>query len=218
MVRILFCLIFGTLYLVSCKDERSTLINSATPEETINLLTDLPAFTEDSLVNVVIEIPAGSNQKWELNKQTGQIEWNQITQDSFRIIDYLAYPSNYGFVPQTLLPKISGGDGDPVDVFVLGPSLSRTTQVKVRIIGIIHMLDNNESDSKLIAVNVGEKGFDVHSLEMLNTNYPGIIDIIEIWLSQYKGKDKINIISVNNESEAMQYLIKAHSDFINQKN
>jgi inorganic pyrophosphatase len=181
-------------------------------------LTDLPAFTEDSLVNVVIEIPAGSNQKWELNKQTGQIEWNQITQDSFRIIDYLAYPSNYGFVPQTLLPKISGGDGDPVDVFVLGPSLSRTTQVKVRIIGIIHMLDNNESDSKLIAVNVGEKGFDVHSLEMLNTNYPGIIDIIEIWLSQYKGKDKINIISVNNESEAMQYLIKAHSDFINQKN
>jgi inorganic pyrophosphatase len=99
--------------------------NSGRVENTViiapNYLHDIAPFTSDSLVNVVIEIPAGTNQKWELNKATGQIEWEQVSPDSFRvIIDYLPYPANYGFVPQTLLPETSGGDGDPVDVFVLG--------------------------------------------------------------------------------------------------
>ncbi|MBX2927423.1 MAG: inorganic diphosphatase [Saprospiraceae bacterium] len=94
-----------------------------------NYLHDISTFTPDSLVNVVIEIPAGTNQKWEVNKVSGQIEWEQIAPDSFRVIDYLAYPANYGFVPQTLLSEASGGDGDPLDVFVLGPAISRGTIV-----------------------------------------------------------------------------------------
>lgn len=98
----------------ACKDTN----NSHT--DAINYLHDISAFTADSLIQVVIEIPAGTNQKWEVNKETGHIEWDQLTPDSMRIIDYLAYPANYGFVPQTLLSKESGGDGDPVDVFVLG--------------------------------------------------------------------------------------------------
>jgi inorganic pyrophosphatase len=183
-----------------------------------NLLHDIVPFTSDSLVNVVIEIPAGTNQKWEVNKTTGRIEWEQITPDSFRVINYLPYPANYGFVPQTLLPEASGGDGDPVDVFVLGSSIAREKIVKVRIIGIIHMLDDNESDSKLLAVNINDSGFDVHSYEMLIEEYPGVIDIIKLWLLNYKGPDKINILSVNDESEAVRFLETAIINYIDQKN
>lgn len=142
-----------------------------------NFLHDIFPFTPDSLVNVIIEIPAGTNQKWEVKKVTGQIEWEQVSPDSFRVIDYLPYPANYGFVPQTLLPEASGGDGDPVDVFVLGSSIDREQIVKVRIVGIIHMLDDNESDSKLLAVNTNNQGFVVNSYDTLNKNYPEIIDI-----------------------------------------
>lgn len=54
-----------------------------------NLLHDIAPFTPDSLVNVVIEIPAGTNQKWEINKLTRQIEWERVARDSFRVIDII---------------------------------------------------------------------------------------------------------------------------------
>lgn len=181
-----------------------------------NFLYNIAPFKSDSLVNVVIEIPAGSNQKWEVNKVTGRIEWEQVTPDSVRIINYLPYPANYGFVPQTFLPKATGGDGDPVDVFVLGSSIARERIVKVKIVGIIHMLDNSESDSKLLAVNTEEPGFDINSLEMLTNTYPGVIDIIKLWLINYKGPGKIKILSVNDEKDALRFLNTAHIDYIDQ--
>jgi inorganic pyrophosphatase len=191
--------------------------NSGRIENTVDFLHDIAPFTSDSLVNVVIEIPAGTRQKWEVNKETGQIEWEQVTPGSFRVINYLPYPANYGFVPQTMLPKSSGGDGDPVDVFVLGSSISREKIVKVRIVGIIHILDDNESDSKLLAVNTSEAGFDINSHEMLINKYPGIVEIIRLWLMNYKGANKVKILSVNDEKDAFQYLKSANDDYINHK-
>jgi inorganic pyrophosphatase len=182
-----------------------------------NFLYDYQPFTADSLINVVIEIPAGTNQKWEVNKKNGRIEWERVTSDSMRIIDYLAYPANYGFVPQTYLPEISGGDGDPVDVFVLGPAILRETVVSVRILGIIHMLDNNESDSKLLTVDVRNPVFKVNSLEVLEEKYPGTVDIIKQWLLNYKGKNKVEFLSVSDEKEALLYLTQAHKAFLNNK-
>jgi inorganic pyrophosphatase len=185
---------------------------------TTDFLHGIAAFTSDSLVNVVIEIPAGTTEKWEVNKETGQIEWERVTQDSLRIVDYLAYPANYGFVPQTLLPEATGGDGDPVDVFVLGPSIAREQIVGVRIIGIIYMLDDHESDSKLLAVSADNKGLNAETFEMLVSNYPGVMEIFRIWLSNYKGQGRIEILSVQDEKHAIRYLKEAHNDYINMKN
>jgi inorganic pyrophosphatase len=185
---------------------------------TPNFLHDIAPFTTDSLVHVVIEIPAGTNQKWELNKVTGRLEWERITADSLRIIDYLAYPANYGFVPQTLLPEATGGDGDPVDVFVLGPSIDRESIITARIIGMIHMLDDNESDAKLLAVDANNPGFNVHSYEMLLNKYPGVVDIIKLWLLHYKGTGKVEILSVYEESDAIRYIETAHIDYMYKNN
>lgn len=183
-----------------------------------NYLHDIAPFTTDSLVHVVIEIPAGTNQKWELNKVTGRVEWERISADSLRIIDYLPYPANYGFVPQTLLPEATGGDGDPVDVFVLGPSIDRESIIKARIIGMIYMLDDDESDAKLLAVDVNNPGFNVHSYEMLLNKYPGAVDIIKIWLLNYKGTDRVKILSVNDEKDAIHTIETAHNNYTNKKN
>jgi inorganic pyrophosphatase len=195
--------------------------NTERPEqpviETPDFLHGIATFTSDSLVNVVIEIPAGTTQKWEVNKETGQIEWERINPDSLRIIDYLAYPANYGFVPQTLLSETSGGDGDPVDVFVLGPSIAREQIVGVRIIGIIHMLDDDEMDFKLLAVSAENEGLHAETFQMLVSKYPGVLEILQIWLSNYKGPGWIEILSVQDEEHANRFLEKAHNDYINLK-
>lgn len=187
--------------------------NSGKIENSMHFLHDISPFTSDSLINVVIEIPAGTRQKWEVNKITGQIEWDKHSSGLYRVVDYLPYPANYGFVPQTMLPKSSGGDGDPVDVFVLGSSVNRQEIIKVRIIGIIHMLDDDELDSKLLAVNISETDFDVDSYEMLINKYPGIVEIFKLWLVNYKGSNQVKILSVDDEKAAHKYLNIAISDY-----
>jgi inorganic pyrophosphatase len=183
-----------------------------------NLLNDIEAFNTDSSVNMVVEIPAGTNQKWEVNKETGQPEWERINSDSLRIINYLPYPANYGFVPQTLLPKETGGDGDPVDVFVLGESMERSSVVKVRIIGMIEMYDTGEEDFKLVAVPFENPAISVNSINQLQHRYPGALQILKTWLANYKGEDKINITSINNAPQAIQYLKKAHQLYLQNHN
>lgn len=203
-----------TLLFFACFNEDRV---KSTTGKSQNLLHDIVPFTIDSIVNVVIEIPAGTSQKWEVNKTTGQIEWEQVAPDSLRVIDYLPYPANYGFVPQTLVSETGGGDGDPVDVFVLGSAIARETIINVRIVGMINMLDDNESDVKLLGVNVNETGFDVHSYQMLMTEYHGVVDIIKLWLLHYKGPDRIEILSIDDERDAIRFLKTAHKDYIDQK-
>ena len=186
--------------------------------DTTSYLHDIATFTSDSLVNVVIEIPAGTNQKWEVNKVSGQIGWEQVTPDSFRVINYLPYPANYGFVPRTLVPEDTGGDGDPVDVFVLGERIERGNFVPCKIIGLIEMSDNGEEDSKFIALPVQTHWKNISSLQELNHYYPGVLDILKIWLSNYKGPDMVKILSVNNERDAIRYLKTAHNDYIKLNN
>ncbi|MBL4709265.1 MAG: inorganic diphosphatase [Flavobacteriales bacterium] len=75
---------------------------------------------EELWVDMLVEIPAGSIKKFELNKQNGLIEMDSIDGKP-RFIQYLGYPANYGMIPNTLLPLDKGGDGDPLDILSIGP-------------------------------------------------------------------------------------------------
>ncbi len=202
--------IFILLFLVSCHtvDRKEDTIL-----DTHNFLKDFPVFTKDSLINVVVEIPAGTDQKWEVNKTTGHLEWERVRQDSLRIIKFLPYPSNYGFIPQTLLLKELGGDGDPLDVFLLGPATTRGKVVPSRIIGVIKMLDKGEKDDKLIAVAANSHFGNIKTLEHLSEEYPGAMEILRSWLKFYKGEGFIEILSVENEETAVSLLETAAKAF-----
>jgi len=174
--------------------------------ETHDFLRDIPVFTEDSLVNIVIEIPAGSSQKWEVNKQTGSLEWERISDDSLRIVKYLPYPANYGMIPRTWLPEAEGGDNDPLDVFLLGERVERGSIIPARIIGIIRMLDRGEQDDKLIAVPADDWHYGIYTIEQLNTQFPGISDLLVTWLLNYKGEGVVEFQGVDNEDVADKIL------------
>lgn len=186
-------LVLSLFLLFACK---SDIENNSNVISDYNYLTDFPKFTVDSLINIVVEIPAGSNQKWEVNKQTGYLEWERINKDSLRIVNYLPYPANYGFIPNTISDKNTGGDGDPLDVFVLGERVERGKIIESKIIGLIKMKDNDEIDDKFIAVPSKGLFSKISSIKELNDNYPGIIEILTIWLKNYKNSLKVEIIDV----------------------
>ena len=90
-----------------------------------HLVRDLEPRGADGTVNVVVEIPSGTVAKWEVDKDDGSLRW-EFEQGRPRVVDYLAYPGNYGMVPRTLLPEELGGDGDPLDVLILGQAVERS--------------------------------------------------------------------------------------------
>src|SRR3972149_6997427 len=115
----------------------------------MNLLHDIEAGSEEAM-NVIIEIPKKSNNKYEIDKATGLIKLDRANYSS------AAYPFDYGFVPQTLWD-----DNDARDVIVLTTyPLNVGVLVASRPIGILHMTDDGDADEKVIAVPVSDKRWD----------------------------------------------------------
>tara|TARA_B100000768_G_scaffold58711_1_gene56791 strand:+ start:16491 stop:17099 length:609 start_codon:yes stop_codon:yes gene_type:complete len=164
-----------------------------------------PSPTLDIDAKAIIEIPAGTLDKFELNKKSNEIE-HEHKDDTPRVVQYLAYPANYGYIPNTLLAKEDGGDGDPLDVFVLGAAVKREVKLNIKIIGALKLLDRGEQDDKLLAVSLETPFWEVNSINQLNTDFPGVSVIIETWLSNYKGIGKIESQGFIEREPALQIL------------
>lgn len=101
-----------------------------------------PARITPERFTAVIEIPAGSKKKYELDKETGLLRLDRILYTSTH------YPANYGFIPRTY-----ADDGDPLDVLVLcTETLDPLVEVDCYPIGVIRMIDDDEIDDKIIAI------------------------------------------------------------------
>ncbi|MCX2682380.1 inorganic diphosphatase [Campylobacter sp. MIT 21-1685] len=93
-------------------------------------------------INAVIEIPYGSNIKYELDKESGAIFVDRI------LASAMFYPANYGFVPNTL-----ADDGDPIDILVLNEyPVQAGAVIPCRLIGVLLMEDESGKDEKLLAL------------------------------------------------------------------
>jgi inorganic pyrophosphatase len=100
-------------------------------------------------LTAIIEIPCGSQNKYEISKDTGMISLDRV------LFGANTYPFDYGFAPQTLWE-----DGDALDIAVLTTNpLFPGCVVTVRPIGVLHMVDGGESDDKVICVPVGDPRF-----------------------------------------------------------
>ena len=170
-----------------------------------NLYSGYQPRNERGDIQVVVEIPAGTNEKWEVDKDSGNLEW-EVKEGKPRVVKYLSYPGNYGMVPRTLLPEESGGDGDPLDVIVLGPAVPRGTVLQAQLIGMIRMLDEGKQDDKLIAVMLDSHFGDIKSLEELESRYKGITRILDIWFSSYKGPGVMQSGGMADTEEAKKVL------------
>ena len=108
--------------------------------------------TPDDFV-AVIEIPKGSKNKYELDKETGLIKLDRILHTSTH------YPANYGLIPRTY-----ADDNDPLDVLVLcSETLFPMTLVRCYPIGVIRMLDQGHRDDKIIAIPFDDPNYNSYS-------------------------------------------------------
>ena len=98
---------------------------------------------------VVIEVPMGSKNKYELEKGSGLLKLDRV------LYSAVHYPANYGFIPRTYCD-----DGDPLDVLVLCQEpVNPLTIVDVRAIGVMRMRDDKGIDDKILGVGIGDPAF-----------------------------------------------------------
>jgi inorganic pyrophosphatase len=97
----------------------------------------------------IIEIPKGSTNKYELDKETGLLRLDRVLHSA------VYYPADYGFIPRTYCD-----DGDPLDVLVLGQEpVFPLTIVEARAIGVMRMRDEKGIDDKIVAVSVKDPAY-----------------------------------------------------------
>jgi inorganic pyrophosphatase len=119
----------------------------------LNLLHVLPPFANeaDGVINAIVEVSAGSINKYEIITETGQLKLDRVGYSS------LAYPFTYGAIPMTW-----DYDGDPLDVEIVNITepLVPGSLVEVRVIGVMKFVDGGEVDDKIIAVLNDDKRSD----------------------------------------------------------
>ncbi|WP_240463074.1 inorganic diphosphatase [Mesonia aquimarina] len=163
----------------------------------------LPSFSKDSVLQAVIEIPAGTNHKIEYNPIKKKFITDSINGKA-RVIDFLPYLGNYGFIPSTFSDPKKGGDGDALDILVLSESVPTGTVMQVTPIALIRLIDEGESDYKILAVptNSAQQIIQAKNFNELSVNYPEIRKVIGIWFQEYDPNDKVIIKNWGGEHAA----------------
>lgn len=159
----------------------------------------------------LIEVPAGTTAKWEVDHKSGHLEW-EFKNGVPRQVKFLGYPGNYGFIPQSILDQSDGGDGDALDVIVLGPAIAKGSVQQIRILGAIRLLDKGEQDDKIIAIPLTGPFTKIDDLGEMMVKFPGVIEIVRHWFEGYKGS-KIQFMGYMKRKKAEALIEKAHASW-----
>lgn len=155
----------------------------------MNLLHDIDPGTKEAM-NVIIENPRNSKNKYEIDKETGVIALDRVLHTA------QDYPVEYGFVPQT-----HWDDGDALDAILLSTyPFSPGVLVKARPIGVLKMIDSGENDDKVFGVPAGDPRF-AHVQDVSDVN-PHTLKEIEHFFATYKQIQKKEVIIGGFEGKA----------------
>ncbi|XP_049848492.1 inorganic pyrophosphatase-like [Schistocerca gregaria] len=192
---------------------------------------DIPLWADKNagIANMVVEIPRGQQAKLEISRD---IFLNPIKQDVKNgKLRYVAmkYPFNYGALPQTwenpciLHPDTNAsGDNDPVDVCNISSLQYNTGDViQVKILGTYAMIDEGETDWKILAVDVNdEKASQMNDVEDIDKVIPGTTKAVYEFLRDYKIPDgkPANVFAFESKPQNRDYAIKvieeAHKEWV----
>jgi len=166
-------------------------------------LLNLAPSPAQGLVNLVVEIPAGSRNKYEYNERAGIMELDRVLHSAVR------YPFDYGFVPNTLAE-----DGSPLDAMVMmdEPTFAGCL-IRARPIGVLDMIDCGAYDGKLLCVpDADPRQQKIRSIQQLAPNQ--LEDVAEFFRTYKSLGGRVTTINgwrdVGAVPELLQTCIAAH--------
>lgn len=135
----------------------------------------------NNIVEAIIEIPMGTKNKYEIDKERNRIKLNRVQYSS------MTYPAEYGFIENTL-----SGDNDPLDILMLttDPTFPGCI-VDAKIVGYLKTIDNGFEDNKIISVNAVDPRYD--NINNINDINEHILLEIKNFFENYKKLQNIEV-------------------------
>lgn len=181
-------------------------MNTINPWEKVPLGDKVP----DS-INVIIEIPRGSNNKYEFDEKLGIFKLDRVLYSPF------FYPLDYGFIPQT-----RSEDGDHLDALIIGSEpVALGCLVEARPVGLFRMIDGGDADFKVLAVQEKNPRFekikDIADIEAWN---PHLLKEVSHFFQTYKDlqRKKVEILGWDNAQAAKAEIVKAADTYKKDEN
>ncbi len=154
-------------------------------------------------LDVVVEIPKGSRNKYEYDKEKNMVRYDRM------LFSSVHYPSDYGFFPDTL-----ASDGDPLDALIL---VSEPTFpgciIEIRPIGVFKMYDEKGPDNKIVCVPISDPMWNnYYKLSEIN---PHLLKEIEHFFTVYKDleKKKVGVEGWDDEDAAVSSVLRAQKRY-----
>ena len=155
------------------------------------------------IVEATIEIPMGTQNKYEVDAKTRRIKFDRVLYSS------VSYPSEYGFIENTL-----SGDGDPLDILVLTshPTFPGCI-VEGRILGYLELIDNGDTDEKVITVNAHDPRYD--HIKTIKDLPEHTIDEIKEFFKTYKHLQgiQVQVGNIYGEEETLKLIEECKKRF-----
>lgn len=158
--------------------------------------------------NAVIEVPAGTNRKLEIQPDGKYVA--ELVDGQPRVVDFLPYPGNYGFIPSTHMDEARGGDGDALDVIIIGETVPVGTVQEFIPIAVLKMIDEGENDTKIIGVPADPtlRVIRATNFEQFMLEYDAAKRIIETWFVHYQGYGTVQVQGWEDEKAAQTEIEK----------
>ena len=161
-------------------------------------LSDLPPSPSPGLVNLVVEIPAGSRNKYEYFSSAGIMALDRVLHSSVR------YPFDYGFIPNTLAE-----DGAPLDAMVVmeEPTFAGCL-IQARPIGVLDMHDSGAYDGKLLCVPIADpRQREINTIKQIAQNQ--LEDVAEFFRTYKSLEGRVIVIDGWRDYDAVDELLKS---------
>ncbi|CAI2350060.1 unnamed protein product [Caenorhabditis sp. 36 PRJEB53466] len=196
------------------------------PQGIVSPWHDIPLFAdkEKSTYNMIVEIPRWTNAKMEMATKEAfspikQDEKKGVARFVHNIFPHVGYIWNYGALPQTwedpnhVVPDTGAkGDNDPIDVIEIGSKVAKRGSVlQVKVLGTLALIDEGETDWKLVAIDVNDENADkLNDINDVEKVFPGLLAASVEWFRIYKipaGKPA-NEFAFNGEFKDREYAEK----------
>ncbi|XP_011063976.1 PREDICTED: inorganic pyrophosphatase isoform X1 [Acromyrmex echinatior] len=191
----------------------------------ISPMHDIPLFAneDNKTLHMVVEIPRWTNAKMEicLKESLNPIK-QDVKKDKLRFVancfPHHGYIWNYGALPQTwenpdVLDEATGckGDNDPIDVLEIGYRVAKRGEIlKVKVLGTVALIDEGETDWKIIVIDVNDPLADqMNDISDIEKHYPGLMKATIEWFKIYKipdGKPE-NQFAFNGEAKPREFAL-----------
>ncbi|MBC6990622.1 inorganic diphosphatase [Hymenobacter sp. BT491] len=166
---------------------------------------ELPTFSpEKKLLQAVIEVPAGTNKEQAYDPKTKEFKPVQRA-GTDRMVEFLPFPGNYGFIPGTRLEPAPGVAARPLPILVLAESQPSGTVMDVQPVGLV-LLDNvGVMEQIVLAVPARPSQRilpDITTWADLTHRYPAAKEVLRLWF-QHRGRSgEVHIMGWKDEKEA----------------